>query len=386
MSRPRNHRIWLLLLALLAAPEVRAQTAPAINGLKGDYYEGLDFEKLVLTRRDATIDFDWGHQSPAPGMPAEYFSVRWTGWLVPPTSGEYTFHVTVDDGVRLWLNDKLLMNEWRGQPVSTYTATVTLRAGEPYRLRVDYCQYRLDTRVFVNWALPPTEPASRRNLWGLAAAKAQPVPISSAYLFQANPRLTAKTVSSPAPAPVAAAPPAPAPVRQASPASAKRPAAAKPTVRRRAAAPTVLTLVPVSPATPLRPTPVAAPTASPTDTARLARLAVGETLTLPDLFFEQGKARLLPGTRTTLDEMATVLSARPSLRFEVQGHTDNVGNAELNRQLSQQRAEAVCLYLTAHGVGTAQLRPMGYGGTQPVADNADPAQRPRNRRVVLRRL
>ena len=70
----------------------------------------------------------------------------------------------------------------------------------------------------------------------------------------------------------------------------------------------------------------------------------------------------------------------------MQGHTDNVGNAELNRQLSQQRAEAVCLYLTAHGAAAAQLRPVGYGGTQPVADNADPAQRPRNRRVVLRRL
>lgn len=387
MSFPNYYRFGLLLLLwLLAAPRARAQTAPAINGLKGEYYEGIDFEKFVLTRRDATIDFDWGHQPPAPGMPAEQFSVRWTGWLVPPVSGEYTFHVTVDDGVRLWLNDQQLLNEWRGQPVSYYTATVVLRAGEPYRLRVDYCQYRLDTRVFVNWALPPTEPASWRNLWGMAAAKPKPMPISSAYLFQANPRLAARPVRSPAPAPVAAALPPPAPVRQTSAAPAKRPAAPKPTVRRRAAAPKVLALVPVSPATPLRPASAPAPVANPTDTARLARLAVGESLTMPDLFFEQGKARLLPGTRTALDKMAAVLSTRPGLRFEVQGHTDNVGNAELNRQLSQQRAEAVCLYLTAHGVGTAQLRPLGYGGTQPVADNVDPAQRPRNRRVVLRRL
>ena len=108
--------------------------------------------------------------------------------------------------------------------------------------------------------------------------------------------------------------------------------------------------------------------------------------TLPAVFFEQGQARLLPDTRAALDKVAATLSPRPDLRLEVQGHTDNVGNAELNRQLSQQRAEAVCLYLTAHGVPTAQLRPIGYGGTQPVADNADPAQRPRNRRVVLRRL
>ena len=123
-----------------------------------------------------------------------------------------------------------------------------------------------------------------------------------------------------------------------------------------------------------------------TGPARASRLAVGEIMTLPELYFGQGQARLLPRSRATLDQLAATLSAQPALRLEVQGHTDNVGNAELNRQLSQQRAHAVCLYLTAHGVGTAQLRPVGYCGTQPVADNTDPAQRPRNRRVVLRRL
>ena len=116
------------------------------------------------------------------------------------------------------------------------------------------------------------------------------------------------------------------------------------------------------------------------------QLAVGEAVTMPELYFSQGQARLEPPTRAALGQLAAVLSTRPAFRLEVQGHTDNVGSAELNRQLSQQRAEAVCLYLTAHGVATAQLRPVGYGGTQPMADNADPAQRPRNRRVVLRRL
>ena len=389
MSFPNYYRFWLLtLLWLLAAPRARAQTVQAMNGLTGDYYEGINFEKYVLTRRDANIDFDWGHQSPAPGMPAEQFSVRWMGWLVPPVSGEYTFHVTVDDGVRLWLNDKLLLDEWRGQPVSFYTATVTLRAGEPYRLRVDYCQYRLDTRVFVNWELPTTTPASWRNLWGLTAEKPAPKPIPTEFLFRANPRLGQTAL--PAPKPVATAVVRPAVRRPV--ATVAAPSAPPAAARRRTAppAPTVRTLVPVSPATPLpRPAPAPAATVAPAalaDTAQLARLAVGESLTMPDLFFAQGKADLLPGTRAALNKMATLLSARPGLRFEVQGHTDNVGNAELNRQLSQQRAEAVCLYLTAHGVGTAQLRPMGYGGAQPVADNADPAQRPRNRRVVLRRV
>ena len=119
---------------------------------------------------------------------------------------------------------------------------------------------------------------------------------------------------------------------------------------------------------------------------QLARLAVGETVALPELHFDQGRAGLLPPAAPPSTGWPPCCAPSPTLRLEVQGHTDNVGNAELNRQLSQQRAEAVCLYLTAHGVAPAQLQPKGYGGTQPVADNADPAQRPRNRRVVLRRL
>ena len=131
---------------------------------------------------------------------------------------------------------------------------------------------------------------------------------------------------------------------------------------------------------PAPPTPaVAADTAA----ARVAALADGQAVALPELLFAQGSARLPLPARPALDALALALRRRPALRLAVEGHTDNVGNAELNRQLSQQRAAAVCLYLTAHGVRAAQLRPVGYGGTRPVANNADPTQRPRNRRVVL---
>jgi outer membrane protein OmpA-like peptidoglycan-associated protein len=78
-----------------------------------------------------------------------------------------------------------------------------------------------------------------------------------------------------------------------------------------------------------------------------------------------------------------VLRQYPYLRLEVQGHTDNQGDALLNRLLSHQRAVAVCAYLTAHGIAASRLQPLGLGDTQPVADNREPAQRSRNRRVVL---
>ncbi|WP_426060522.1 PA14 domain-containing protein [Hymenobacter sp. B1770] len=385
-------------------PPAVAQAQLVGNGLRGDYYEGTNFDKFVLSRRDATLAFDWGHLPPALGLPTEYFSVRWTGWLVPPATGRYVLHVTVDDGIRIWVNNRLIMDEWRPQPVSRFTRAIALKAGEPYHLRVEYFQDILDTRAVVAWERPdePLKPltASWRNLWGAIAKTPTPAPIPTQYLFRENPKAVATRV----------VPPLPPPTEREAPPQAPALAAAK-----RVEAGIRPTQPPPSPTQPLAMAAVKAalaaskPNASAAtaaakrppsglasarvstsskavSTAQLASLSVGEAITLPELYFNQGQARLLPAARGLLDGLAAALSAQPKLRFEVQGHTDNVGSAELNRLLSQQRAEAVCLYLTAHGVAPGQLRPKGFGGTQPVANNADPAQRPLNRRVVLRRL
>lgn len=364
---------------MLAGSTARAQ-APVGDGLLAQYYDGENFERVMYVRRDPSINFDWGHGEPAPGLPTEYFSVRWQGWLVPPVTGRYVFHVTVDDGMRVWLNDKRVFNSWIPQQVASYTFSVDLKAGEPYRLRVDYFQNILDTRAQLTWEIPnqPQPEATWRNGWGTLASAPASVPISSRYLFSKDPtKLLAKPTPAPKPAPTVVQPPVVKATPPARPAASPR-VAPSPAPRPAASAPIPL------------PAPVpaaAAPTAAADSAgARVARLVDGEAVTLPDLYFEQGKAQLLPPARTALDALAKALSTRPSLRLEVQGHTDNVGNAELNRQLSQQRAEAVCLYLTAHGVASEQLRPVGYGGTKPVADNADATQRPKNRRVVLVRL
>ncbi|GAA4353376.1 hypothetical protein GCM10023185_13950 [Hymenobacter saemangeumensis] len=369
----------LLSSFLLAAP-ARAQT-PAGDGLVGQYYDGQNFERVMVIRHDATIDFDWTGSEPAPGVPAEHFSVRWTGWLVPPVSGRYKFHVTVDDGMRLWINERQILNEWRDQPVRQYTATVELTAGQAYRLRVDYYQNILDNRARLTWERPDAAkqpPPTWRNGWNMGSQPSGAEPIPSRYLYR-KPPPNATTAQAAAPAP--AKPTDQAAAATGGPAPGSNPSA--------------------SPSPPARPKPLAVPAPKPlpapatipaprpsidSAAARVARLDEGEAVTLPDLYFDQGQAQLLPAARAALDDLAVALRARPGLRLEVQGHTDNVGVPELNRQLSQQRAEAVCRYLAAHGVPDGQLRPVGYGGTRPVADNTDPAQRPKNRRVVLVKL
>ena len=317
---------WMvaLMFALTPAWAQGQGTPPALptgDGLVGEYYRGINFDQLVLSRRDTTIDFDWNFRSPGPGLPKEYFSVRWTGWLLAPATGRFLLHARVDDGMRVWVDEELVLDEWRPQVVSDFTATVTLKQGTAHRLRVEYFQDILHTRAFLNWSPPEESNTDRR------ANARQPIP--TRYLFSTDP----------GPAPVA----------------------------------NVVVPPPVAPADTNR-------------SAQVAQLEKGEDLALPEVYFQQGQATLLPVAQAALNRLAVALQATSERRFEVQGHTDNVGEPELNRQLSERRAEAVCRYLIAHGVAPSQLTPRGYGSTQPIANNADPAQRARNRRVVLHRL
>jgi OOP family OmpA-OmpF porin len=79
-----------------------------------------------------------------------------------------------------------------------------------------------------------------------------------------------------------------------------------------------------------------------------------------------------------------VLTNDPTLRLEIQGHTDNIGSAEYNRKLSQRRAQAVKNYVVKHfGIASNRLSAVGYGATMPAADNNTEVGRAYNRRVVL---
>jgi outer membrane protein OmpA-like peptidoglycan-associated protein len=103
--------------------------------------------------------------------------------------------------------------------------------------------------------------------------------------------------------------------------------------------------------------------------------------------FDIDRTDLKPESRSTLEEVAKLLKADPSLRLEVAGHTDNTGTAAHNMQLSAGRAAAVVNALvTAYGVDRARLQANGYGDSKPVAPNDTDQNRARNRRVELRKL
>ncbi len=83
------------------------------TGLVGTYFDNVDFTNPKLVRKDATINFDWGSATPDAALEATTFSVRWNGEVQPQYTGTYTFYTTADDGIRLWVNGQLLIDDWR---------------------------------------------------------------------------------------------------------------------------------------------------------------------------------------------------------------------------------------------------------------------------------
>ena len=107
-------------------------------GLIGQYFGGKNLDNLLLTRKDLDVNFNWGNGSPAGGIPSNNFSTRWTGKIIAPTTGEYTFYATADDGVRLWVNGQNLVDGWKDQGPTEYRGKIILEAGQSYDLRMEY--------------------------------------------------------------------------------------------------------------------------------------------------------------------------------------------------------------------------------------------------------
>lgn len=120
-----------------------------------------------------------------------------------------------------------------------------------------------------------------------------------------------------------------------------------------------------------------------TKTYQLKPIAHGSRFTLNNLYFEIDSPQLNARSFAELNKLVEFLNQNPSLNLEIRGHTDNTGSADYNFSLSQQRAKAVFDYLISNGISAKRLSYIGYGSTQPVADNRSEIGKAKNRRVEM---
>jgi len=154
MKAQKTLRALLAFLALvLAVAAPLALPAPAAadgSGWQGDYFNNMYlWGAPSMTRIDSAINFNWGASAPDPRIPADGFSVRWTR-SVGFEAGRYRFNVESDDGIRLYLDGALILDQWRDQSATSYSVERLLSAGEHY-LRVEYYEHRGDAVARVWW-------------------------------------------------------------------------------------------------------------------------------------------------------------------------------------------------------------------------------------------
>ncbi len=116
------------------------------------------------------------------------------------------------------------------------------------------------------------------------------------------------------------------------------------------------------------------------------RYELPKTYTLKDVYFDTGKATLRPESNNTLNNLAELMQYQSSLVLELSGHTDNVGDDNSNKILSEQRAQSVKNYLIKKGISADRVVAVGYGESMPVASNDTDSGRQQNRRTEVKIL
>ncbi|AFN75314.1 beta-glucosidase [Melioribacter roseus P3M-2] len=124
-----------------------------IKGLLGEYFDNMNLEGTpVITKVDSLIDFSFGMNSPADGVPSDKFSVRWRGTIIPPDTINY-IGTSCDDGVRLYIDNKLIINDWKEHGEKPIAAEVKLLPGKKYDVVFEYFDNSLGATARLTWDL-----------------------------------------------------------------------------------------------------------------------------------------------------------------------------------------------------------------------------------------
>lgn len=126
----------------------------SVSGLLGSYYANKTLSGTAVTRVDAHVNFNWVASSPGvTGISTDNFSVRWTGVIKAPETGDYIFYVRSDDGSRLWINNAQIITQWTDQAAATKQATIHLEKDVIYNVKLEYYEAAGDAEIRMGYKL-----------------------------------------------------------------------------------------------------------------------------------------------------------------------------------------------------------------------------------------
>lgn len=123
-------------------------------GLLGSYYNGVALSGTPLLTRVEGVNFNWGNNRPGTGVPADNFSVRWTGTVNVPTTGTYRFRTISDDGVRLWVNGTQRINNWTDHGTTTNTSSAFSLSAGNRSITLEYYERTGGSTIQLLWLVP----------------------------------------------------------------------------------------------------------------------------------------------------------------------------------------------------------------------------------------
>jgi beta-glucosidase len=164
---------------VVPAPSLVHDSAGVLRpGLRGAYFANLALEgSPVITRLDPAIDFTWTLAAPDSSLPLDWYSARWTGKLIAPRSGALRLGVDGPDGYRLYLDGRLLIDNWRKQSAGVRTETIRLEQGRAYDLRLEYFEVTGGARLRLVWDHPLGEDPAAGIARAVALARTSDVAI-----------------------------------------------------------------------------------------------------------------------------------------------------------------------------------------------------------------
>lgn len=125
------------------------------SGLKAEYYSNINLQGTpVITTVDKQVNFKWEWGSPFENFPADNFSARWSGYIKVDKPGRYEIEVSSDDGVRMYFEDELVINDWNDHAVITNSFTKKLEANKFYKIKLEYYEHGGGAICKLGWRLP----------------------------------------------------------------------------------------------------------------------------------------------------------------------------------------------------------------------------------------